>query len=63
MTALLLVVTAIFLVALGIWDCRRTFRRVDEAHPRVDPVDFAGEIHAYRVARDVEDARERRIVR
>jgi hypothetical protein len=57
-TILLLIATAVFLIALGVWDCRRTFRRIDADHRRrVEPIDFAGEIHAYRVARDAEEAK------
>jgi hypothetical protein len=64
MTTALLVATAILLFYLAVRDIRRTFSRIDEAHPRpVDPVDFAEEINAYRVARDIEDAGERRAVR
>lgn len=45
MTAALLIATALLLIAVAIWDCRRTFKRVDEARPRhVEPIDFAGEI-------------------
>jgi hypothetical protein len=68
MTAVLLIATAVLLIALAIWDIRRTFRRIDEAYPRmveppVDPVDLGAEIYAYRVARDFEDAKGRRAVR
>lgn len=49
-----------------LWDeCeRRRWQAVCDANRTVvPPVDFAGEIHAYRVARDIEDAGERRAVR
>jgi hypothetical protein len=47
-----------------LWDERKRCRwqAVCDAHRSVvPPTDFAGEIHAYRVARDIEDARGRTV--
>lgn len=39
-------------VGIGIWDFRRTFRPTEPPRAPVEPVDFDGEIRAYKVARD-----------
>lgn len=43
------------LVGTGIWDFRRTFRPVEPPRIPVEPVDFDGEIRAYKIARDRAD--------
>jgi hypothetical protein len=48
-TAVAVVATFAFICGVGIWDCRRTFKRVDDVRPRpVEPMDFSNEIRVTR---------------
>lgn len=63
MSLLEIVVLAVWwgaLIGLGVWDFHRTFAPVDreDRPPRVEPCDFAGEIYAHRVSRDLQEAKD-----
>jgi hypothetical protein len=57
------IATVLFLTWLIRWDLRRTYAEIDHLRCRrpVDPVDFGGEIRAYRTAKDQREAAEERV--
>lgn len=58
--------TFALLCVLAVWDCRRTFSLTEQQYGEyldrdyADPVDFEGEIHAYKIARDLDEERAAR---